>query len=200
MAPATNVSERTARLDELLRQEISAIIAREVQDPGVGFVTVTRVEVTPDLSHARVWVSMIGQPEERRRTYAALGRALPFVRRELGALRLRRIPELHLRVDDSVERGTRVLQLLNELEAGRGPLEETAGETLPTPGPVAPPEEGRPAQSPGMRRPAGGSRRSAGTRHGPADRTRHGTRSPGGGPQPGRGGTRPRRADQGGRG
>ena len=143
-AAATGMSERTARVDELLRQEISAIIAREVQDPAVGFVTVTRVEVNPDLGHARVWVSMIGQPDERRRTFDALVRAMPFVRRELGVLRLRRIPVLHLRMDDSVERGTRVLRLLEDLEAGREPVGAEGGETLPTPGPHEAPEEPAP--------------------------------------------------------
>jgi ribosome-binding factor A len=128
------MTERTARLDELLQQEISRILLREVQDPRIGFVTVTRVEVAPDLRHARVWVSIIGQPEERRQTFRALGRAMPFVRRELGVLRLKRIPELHLHLDDSFERGTRVMHILDELEAGREPALPDLGETLPTPG------------------------------------------------------------------
>ncbi len=162
-APAGTMSERTARLDELLRQEISAIIAREVQDPGVGFVTVTRVEVSPDLGHARVWVSMIGQPEDRRRTFAALARAMPFVRRELGVLRLRRIPVLQLRVDDSVERGTRVLRLLEELEAGREPEATGEGETLPTPGLRESAEPAQAERMPGTRR-GGPRRRSPGGR------------------------------------
>ena len=64
-----------------------------------------------------MWVSVIGDDKERRATLQALGRAMPFVRHQLGDLRLRRIPELHLREDDTAERGTRVLQLLEELEA-----------------------------------------------------------------------------------
>jgi len=129
------MTERTVRLDELLLQEISRIIVRDIHDPRVGFVTVTKVDVTPDLRHARVWVSIIGQPEERTTAVRALGRAMPFVRHQLGDLRLKRVPELHLLLDDSIERGTRVMQILDDLEAGREPRELTPGETLPTPGP-----------------------------------------------------------------
>lgn len=127
------MTERTARLDELLLQEISRVIARDVHDPRVGFVTVTRVEVAPDLRHARVWVSLLGQPDERKQAFRALGRAMPFVRHQLGVLRLKRIPDLHLYLDDSAQRGTRVLQILDDLEAGRAPQAATPGETLPTP-------------------------------------------------------------------
>jgi ribosome-binding factor A len=129
------MSQRTDRVDELLRQEITAIVARDVADPRIGFVTVTSVETTPDLRHAKVWVSVIGQPAERDATVAALGRAMPFVRHELGkSLRLKRIPDLHVRLDDTAERGTRVLQLLNELEGGAVPDGEIPFvEALPTP-------------------------------------------------------------------
>ncbi|MEJ7697944.1 MAG: 30S ribosome-binding factor RbfA [Candidatus Limnocylindrales bacterium] len=131
------MSQRTARVDELLRQEIGAIVAREVADPRIGFATITRVETTRDLSHARVWVSVIGQPDERRATISALSRAMPFVRHELGkTLRIRRIPDLHVELDDTAERGTRVLRLLDELETGVPRDEDLAlGETLPTPVP-----------------------------------------------------------------
>ena len=127
------MSERTARVDELLREEISRVLVREIKDPRIGFVTITRVEVTPDLRHATVWASVIGQPDERQQTMRALGRAMPFVRHELGSLRLRRVPELHLKLDDTSERGTRVLSILRELEEGHEPAADTAGETLPTP-------------------------------------------------------------------
>ena len=127
------MSDRTARLDELLREEISAIITRDVHDPRVGFVTVTSVDVTRDLSHATVWVSLIGQADERRDALRALGRAMPFVRARLGVLRIRKIPELHLRLDDTAERGTRVLDILHALEVGEEPPDATTAETLPTP-------------------------------------------------------------------
>jgi ribosome-binding factor A len=111
------VSERTRRVDRLLQEEISAIIRREVHDPRVGFVTITDVDVTPDLRHATVWASIIGSEAERRATLQVLGRAMPYVRHHLGVLRLKRIPELHLREDDSAERGTRVMQLIEQVAA-----------------------------------------------------------------------------------
>ena len=129
------MTQRTERIDELLRQEIGAIIAREIADPRIGFVTITKVETAPDLSHARVWVSSIGSPEERTATLRALGRAMPFIRHELASrVTLRRVPDLHLRADDTLERGTRVLRLISELEAGADPAAITdADPILPTP-------------------------------------------------------------------
>ncbi|MGZ6296737.1 MAG: 30S ribosome-binding factor RbfA, partial [Candidatus Limnocylindrales bacterium] len=115
------MSDRVVRLDALLQEEISAVIARDLHDPRVGFVTITHVDVSADLRHATVWVSLIGQPDERRATLRALTHAMPFVRHRLGALRLKRIPELHVRADHAVERGTRVLHILDEIEAGREP-------------------------------------------------------------------------------
>jgi ribosome-binding factor A len=127
------MTERTARLDELLREEISRVLSRDIQDPRLGFVTVTHVDVAPDLRNATVWISTIGQPDERRDTLRALVHAMPYVRRELRVLRLPRIPELHVKLDDSVQRGTRVLQILHELEEGGSPPDPETTETLPTP-------------------------------------------------------------------
>lgn len=134
------MSQRTERVDELLRQEIGSIVARDVADPRVGFVTITSVETTPDLRHSKVWVSVIGSPAERDATVAALRRAMPFVRHELGSrLRIKRIPDLHIHLDDTAERGTRILQLLSELEAGTMPDSPApTGESLPTPVPRLP--------------------------------------------------------------
>jgi ribosome-binding factor A len=136
------MTQRTERIDELLRQEIGQALAREVTDPRIGFVTVTDVETSADLAHARVWVSIIGTPAERKATLAALRKAMPFLRRGLSSkIRLRRIPELEVRLDDSAERGTRVLHILDELEAGRDPDEvEELPESLPTPVPRLPHE------------------------------------------------------------
>jgi ribosome-binding factor A len=128
------MTQRTERVDELLRQEIGQILTRDVADPRIGFATVTDVETSPDLRHARVWVSVIGQKADREATIRALEGAMPFVRRELGTrLRIKRIPEFHVRVDDSAERGTRVLHLLAELETGVTPEVAPEGESLPTP-------------------------------------------------------------------
>ena len=129
------MNQRTNRVDELLRQEIGAIVAREIGDPRVGFATITGVETTRDLSHAIVRVSVIGQPEERAATISALARAMPFVRRTLGGrLDLRRIPELHVRLDETAERGTRILHVIDEIGAGREvDPDAPASESLPTP-------------------------------------------------------------------
>jgi len=129
------MTQRTDRIDELLRQEIGEIMAREIADPRVGFATITGVETAPDLRHAKVFVSVIGQPDDRKEAIRALGRAMPFIRHELGKrLRIKRIPEFHLELDETLERGTRVLHLLDELEAGHI-LDDVppAGESLPTP-------------------------------------------------------------------
>jgi ribosome-binding factor A len=133
------MTQRTDRIDELLRQEIGQALEREVTDPRIGFVTVTKVETTPDLSYAKVWVSIIGTPDERKQTLTALRGAMPFVRHGLGKkLTLRRVPQLEVRLDETIERGTRVLQILNELSIGKASEPAAApavGESLPTPVP-----------------------------------------------------------------
>ncbi len=127
-------TQRQRRIDELLREAIGELLAREVVDPRIGFVTVTDVETAADLRHARVWVSVIGGEAERAATIAALEGAMVFVRRELGhRLHLKRVPELQVRLDESAERGTRVLRLLADLAAGREPSLPPEGETLPPP-------------------------------------------------------------------
>ncbi|NJD29319.1 MAG: 30S ribosome-binding factor RbfA [Chloroflexi bacterium] len=173
------MTARTDRIDQLIRQELGEILARDVRDPRIGFATVTDVETAPDLSHARVWVSVIGQPAERDAALEGLRHAMPFVRRELASrLRLRRVPELHVRLDDTAERGTRVLRLLSELEAGGAPeTTAEAGESLPTPVPrVAregdaseeppPPSAAPPERRASARRGSGRGRRGSGERRG----------------------------------
>jgi ribosome-binding factor A len=81
-----------------------------------------------------VWVSVIGNDEERRATLRALGHAMPYVRARLGKLRLRRIPELHVKLDTTAERGTRLLRILEDIGSGREPVDGERRETLPTPG------------------------------------------------------------------
>jgi ribosome-binding factor A len=175
------MTQRTERVDELLRQEIGAILTREVGDPRIGFATITDVETTPDLRHARVWVSVIGGQAERTATISALERAMPFVRRELGRrLRIKRIPELQVRLDDSAERGTRVLRLLHKLEEGGTPEPEPrVEESLPTPVPRLPhegdaPSDATAAQDATPARP--GRRRRSGSRPQSTTRSRRSPR------------------------
>ena len=114
------MSQRTDRLDSQIRAELMELLQREMKDPRIGFATVTRVESARDLGSAKVWVSVLGTPEEQQAAVRALSDAAPWLRRQLGErLTVRHIPELHIRHDDSIEAGDRVLRLLNELEEGR---------------------------------------------------------------------------------
>lgn len=115
------MSQRTDRLDSQIRAELMDLIQREMKDPRIGFVTVTRVETARDLGSARVWVSVLGTPEEQAAAVKALESAAPWLRRQLGErLKIRHVPQLNVRHDDSIEAGDRVLRLLRELEEGRG--------------------------------------------------------------------------------
>ena len=107
---------RPDRVADQIRAEVTTMIARELHDPGVGFVTVTRVEVSPDLQHARVFYTSLGDPTAQKNTARALDRASGFMRRQIGQrLGLRRAPELHFTFDDSVGHQDRVEQLLKEI-------------------------------------------------------------------------------------
>jgi ribosome-binding factor A len=109
---------RTARVADQLRAELAAMLAREVHDPGIGFVTLTRVQVSPDLQLARVWYTVLGDEKARTGSGRALERAAPFLRRQLGVrLRLKRAPELRFVYDESVAGQDRIEQILSELHA-----------------------------------------------------------------------------------
>jgi len=109
---------RPDRVADQIRGEIGQLLAREVHDPGVGFVTITRVMVTPDLQLARVFYTVLGDETARRNSERALGRAAPFLRRHVGSrLRLRRVPELRFIYDEGVAGQDRIEQLINELHA-----------------------------------------------------------------------------------
>jgi ribosome-binding factor A len=112
---------RTERLGEHIRIEASEVLRREVHDPGVGFVTLTRVQVTPDLQLARIYYTTLGDASARGGTERALARVTPFVRRQLGQrLRLRRVPEVQFVLDRSVAHQARVEELLQEIHATEG--------------------------------------------------------------------------------
>jgi ribosome-binding factor A len=120
---------RTIRLAEQIRIETGGILSRQVHDPGVGFLTLTRVQVTDDLLQARIFYTAMGDPAERKKTARALERALPFIRRALGQrLQLRRVPEITFRYDDSVAHQARVEELLEDIKR-----EDTRRATAATP-------------------------------------------------------------------
>lgn len=129
-------SHRPDRVGEQIRDELSALLTRgAVHDPGIGFITLTRVKVSPDLQVARVFYTSLGDEKARRETAKALTRATPFLRRQIGSLlRLRRVPELEFRFDESIAHQDRIEQILRDLheeEAQRTAAAEPSTATAP---------------------------------------------------------------------
>jgi ribosome-binding factor A len=121
-------SNRPERVGEAIRNELSQLLQRDVHDPGVGFITLTQVKVSPDLQLARVYYTSMGDEKALRETAKALGRATPFLRRQVAQrLRLRRAPELQFFYDQSVAHQDRIEQILQELKT------EAAGRSDDTP-------------------------------------------------------------------
>ena len=122
---------RPERVADQIRGEVASMLARDVHDPGIGFVTITRVQVTPDLQHARIHYTSLGDDQARANTARALGRASVFLRRQIGSrLRLKRVPELEFLYDESIAGQDRIEQLLNNIRAG-GPGGAVTPDTLP---------------------------------------------------------------------
>ena len=114
----TGSSRRPERISEQIKEEVSLIIAGEMSDPRIGFVTVTNAKISPDLRHAKIYVSILGSEEEVAQSLQALNRASGFIRYQLGAaLRIRRTPELHFAFDDTLRTATRIEEILSEEEA-----------------------------------------------------------------------------------
>jgi ribosome-binding factor A len=106
--------KRSERVAGQLRRDLARLIQQEVKDPEVGFVSLSDVEVTRDLSHAKVFITVF-DPEKADESLKALSRASAFLRRRLGQeLRLRHVPELHFVHDDSVETGSRIDELISK--------------------------------------------------------------------------------------
>jgi ribosome-binding factor A len=111
-------SNRPDRVGEAIRHELSLLLAKDVHDPGLGFITLTKVTVSPDLQLARVYYTSMGDEKALRETEKALRRALPFLRRQIAQrVRLRRVPELEFFFDKSVAQQDRIEQILQELKA-----------------------------------------------------------------------------------
>ncbi|HEY7502071.1 MAG TPA: 30S ribosome-binding factor RbfA [Vicinamibacterales bacterium] len=122
------MSNRPIRVGEQIREVLTDLVAREVHDPGIGFITLTRVDLTADLQLARVYYTTMGDEKARRESSRALERARPFLRRHLGRrLRLRHVPDLQFFFDDSIERHDRIERILQQLQAERDA--STGGET-----------------------------------------------------------------------
>lgn len=111
--------QRSHRVGEQIQKEISALLVKGLKDPRVGFVTITAVEVSGDLRHARIYFTALGEEKVRQETLRGLTSAIPFLRRELGKrLRLRLVPELTFQFDTSLEYGNRIESLLRDLNSG----------------------------------------------------------------------------------
>ncbi len=109
---------RVERVAEAIRSEVADILAREIKDPRLGFATVTDVEVSDDLRHVKVFVSVMGDKPQVDETMAALESATGFVRSEIGKrIRLRHTPEIVFRYDTSIKRGARVFEILKEIRS-----------------------------------------------------------------------------------
>lgn len=119
-------SRRVERVSDLIKQQVSNIISNDLKDPRVGFVTVTSVDLSRDLRHAKVYISVMGSDEDRERTMEALNRASGFMRTSLGnKIRIRHIPELLFRYDDSYEYAARIAVVMKQIEPETKPVAET---------------------------------------------------------------------------
>ncbi|MBW4637003.1 MAG: 30S ribosome-binding factor RbfA [Gloeocapsa sp. UFS-A4-WI-NPMV-4B04] len=119
-------SRRVSRVAELIKREVSQMLLQDIKDDrvGAGMVSVTDVDVSGDLQHAKIYVSIYGTDEARQQIMAGLKSATGYIRSELGhRIRLRRTPEVIFQEDRSIERGTKVLSLLNQLNIS-SPLDE----------------------------------------------------------------------------
>ena len=117
------MTHRIERVNNLIRQEVCELLQRQVKDPRLGnFVIVTEVSTSLDLRHAKIFVSQVGSEQEKQETLSALAAASGFFRNEMSRrLKLRRIPELSFQWDDSIERGTHLLELIDQVTLGSTP-------------------------------------------------------------------------------
>jgi ribosome-binding factor A len=121
------IGRRQERLAEQIKEEVSMIIAGEVEDPRVGTVTVTDARLTPDLRYAKIYVTVIGSEQEIDESLAALKHAAGFIRTQLGAvLRMKRTPDLHFVYDNTTETATRIERILSEEEEKARAREQAA--------------------------------------------------------------------------
>ena len=110
---------RIERVQELIKQEIGNIILKDLKDPRIGFATVTRVKMTPDMRSARVFVSLMGDEAAAANSWNGLSSSLGYIQREVGRrVRLRFTPTLSLERDDSLDQGIHIQKILNEIRGG----------------------------------------------------------------------------------
>jgi ribosome-binding factor A len=109
-------SPRSHRVGEQIHKEVSALLQKGLKDPRIGFVTITGVEMTPDLHLARIFFTVIADEAGRRDTEKGLKSSIPFLRRELGRrLRMRYVPDLLFQYDSSIDQGNRIESLIRDI-------------------------------------------------------------------------------------
>lgn len=109
---------RANRVGEQMKKELGEIISRKLKDPRIGFVTVTDVQVTGDLQQATVFISVLGDEQQREDSLIGLTKATGFIRSEIGQrIRLRKTPEIFFEYDESIDYGNRIESLLNKIKA-----------------------------------------------------------------------------------
>ncbi|MFO1445951.1 30S ribosome-binding factor RbfA [Bacillus sp. Bva_UNVM-123] len=112
------MSLRANKVGEQMKKELGEIIGRKLKDPRVGFVTVTDVQVTGDLQQATVFISVLGNEEQKENTLKGLAKAKGFIRSEIGQrIRLRKTPEIFFEFDESIDYGNRIETLLNQIQS-----------------------------------------------------------------------------------
>ncbi|MGF7048788.1 ribosome-binding factor A [Paenibacillus sp. DS2015] len=108
---------RTGRVGEQIKKELSQLVQSELKDPRIGFVTITGVEITNDLSQAKIYLSVLGDEDQKQNTLKALEKANGFLRSELGKrIRFRHTPELFFKIDESIAYGSHIEKLLGEID------------------------------------------------------------------------------------
>jgi ribosome-binding factor A len=123
------MSHRPNRVGEQMKKELSDIIGRKIKDPRIGFVTVTDVQVTGDLQQAKVFISVLGDDEQKENTLKGLAKAKGFIRSEIGhRIRLRKTPEIIFEIDESINYGNRIETLLHQLRSEEKPMEKNEEE------------------------------------------------------------------------
>ncbi len=121
---------RMRRVDEAIRAVLSDAITQDLKDPRVGFVTVTAVQTSPDLRYARVYVSILGDDEERADSLVGLQSAHGYLQKRVASeLRLKHTPTIDFAYDESVDRGMRIGEILAQDDAGKSVVEDEAGQS-----------------------------------------------------------------------
>ena len=109
---------RVEKLQELVKQEFSKIVLNDLKNPNIGFVTITQVELTNDLRHAKIWLSAYGSKEEQEKTIQGIAHSLGYIRSEIGKrIRLKFVPELHLQTDKSLEYSEHIQKILLQIKS-----------------------------------------------------------------------------------